>query len=83
MRARGPKTCAAAIPRRTRRNLRNVLDGKPGAYRDIALINAAAALVVAGRAANLREGAQMAADAIASGKAKATLAKLVEVSGRT
>jgi anthranilate phosphoribosyltransferase len=63
--------------------LRAVMDGKPGAYRDIALLNAAAALIVAGRAATLREGADMAASAIASGKAKATLAKLIEVSGRT
>lgn len=63
--------------------LRAVLDGKPGAYRDIALLNAAAALIVAGRARTLREGADMAASAIASGKAKATLAKLIEVSGRT
>jgi anthranilate phosphoribosyltransferase len=63
--------------------LRAVMDGKPGAYRDIALLNAAAALIVAGHAATLREGADMAAAAIASGKAKATLAKLIEVSGRT
>ena len=78
-----PEDLRGGDPAHNAQELRNVLDGKPGAYRDIALINAAAALVVAGRAANLREGAQMAADAIASGKAKATLAKLVEVSGRT
>jgi anthranilate phosphoribosyltransferase len=62
--------------------LRDVLDGKPGAYRDIALLNAAAALVVAGRATTLREGVDVAASAIASGKAKDTLARLAEVSGR-
>ncbi|MDB5572775.1 MAG: anthranilate phosphoribosyltransferase [Hyphomicrobiales bacterium] len=62
--------------------LRAVLDGKPSAYRDIALLNAAAALIVAGRAATLREGADIAAGAIASGRAKATLDRLIEISNR-
>jgi anthranilate phosphoribosyltransferase len=56
-----------------------LLDGHPGAYRDIVLYNSAAALLVAGKAASLRAGVQMAADAIASGKARATLAKLVAI----
>lgn len=54
-----------------------VLDGDPGPYRDVAILNAAAALVVAGRAADLRQGAALAAEALASGTAKATLARLV------
>ena len=62
--------------------LRQVLDGAKTAYRDIAVYNAAAALIVAGKTASLAEGAQMAAAAIDNGKAKATLAKLVEVSNR-
>ncbi len=62
--------------------LRAVLEGKPGAYRDIALLNASAALIVAGRASNLREGVDIAARAIASGKAKATLERLIEISNR-
>jgi anthranilate phosphoribosyltransferase len=70
-------------PEHNATELRSVLDGKPGAYRDIAILNAAAALIVAGRANTLREGADLAAAAIASGKAKATLAKLIEVSGRS
>jgi anthranilate phosphoribosyltransferase len=56
-----------------------LLDGHPGAYRDIVLYNSAAALLVAGKAANLRAGVQMAAEAIASGKARATLEKLVAI----
>jgi anthranilate phosphoribosyltransferase len=57
-----------------------LLDGRPGAYRDIVLYNSAAALLIAGRAATLRAGAQMAAEAIDSGKARATLEKLVAIS---
>ncbi|SFK27898.1 anthranilate phosphoribosyltransferase [Methylocapsa palsarum] len=60
--------------------LLSVLDGQPSAYRDIAVFNAAAALVIAGKAADLREGAVLAATAIDDGRASAILAKLVEVS---
>ena len=44
------------------------------------LINAGAALIVAGKAQNLKEGAALAANAIDSGAARATLAKLVAIS---
>ncbi len=50
---------------------RALLDGAPSAYRDAVLLNAAAALVIAGRAADLKEGAAMAAESIDSGAAKA------------
>ncbi|MBW8269337.1 anthranilate phosphoribosyltransferase [Caldovatus aquaticus] len=53
-----------------------LLQGAPGPYRDVVLLNAAAALVVAGRAADLREGAALAARAIDSGAAAAVLEKL-------
>jgi anthranilate phosphoribosyltransferase len=56
-----------------------LLDGHPGAYRDIVLYNSAAALLVAGKAATLRAGVQMAAEAIGSGKARAALEKLVAI----
>ena len=46
-----------------------MLKGEPGAYRDTVLLNAAAALIVAGRATNLRDGVAQAAGAIASGAA--------------
>jgi anthranilate phosphoribosyltransferase len=60
--------------------LHAVLEGKPGPYRDIAVINAAASLVVAGKANTLAEGAKLAAQSIDSGAAKARLEKLVQVS---
>ncbi len=60
--------------------LLKVLDGAAGAYRDIALINAGAALVVAGRAASLKEGVALADAAIRSGAARRTLDRLIAVS---
>jgi anthranilate phosphoribosyltransferase len=60
--------------------LRALLDGQKDPYRDIVLLNAAAAFVVAGRADTLKLGASLAAQEIDSGRAKATLAKLVAVS---
>lgn len=60
--------------------LRAVLAGARNPYRDIAVLNAAAALVVAGHAADLREGATLAALALDAGAAAATLAKLVQIS---
>jgi anthranilate phosphoribosyltransferase len=60
--------------------LRAVLDGEKNAYRDIALINAGAALVIADKAENLKDGVALAAQAIDSGKAKATLDTLIAAS---
>lgn len=57
-----------------------LFDGAEGAYRDIVLLNAAAALIVADRADDLKSGVAMAKEAIDSGAAKQTLAKLVAVS---
>ena len=57
--------------------IRDVLDGKPGPHRDVTSINAAAALVVSGIAADFRDAAQIAAQAISSGVAKNKLASLV------
>jgi len=59
-----------------------VLKGAENPYRDIALFNAAAALVVAGKATDLKEAAQMGDAALRSGKAVDVLARLVEVSHR-
>lgn len=60
--------------------LRTLLHGRGGAYRDIVVLNAAAALIVAGKVADLKEGAGVALDAIMSGKAKKTLENLVAIS---
>jgi anthranilate phosphoribosyltransferase len=59
--------------------LRGVLTGTPSAYRDIVLLNAAAALIVAGKAPDLTSGVAMAAQSIASGKANAALTALVAI----
>jgi anthranilate phosphoribosyltransferase len=56
--------------------LYDVLTGIPGARREIVLLNAAAGLVAAGLAGDLKEGVRMGAEAIDSGQAGATLAKL-------
>jgi len=56
--------------------LYDVLTGIPGARRDIVLLNAAAALVAAGLAADLKDGVAQGAEAIDSGQAAATLEKL-------
>ena len=60
--------------------LRAVLDGTDGAYRDVSLFNAAAALVVAGRAKDLKEGVEMARVSLDTGSARARLEHLVAVS---
>ena len=60
--------------------LRAVLDGARNPYRDIAVLNAAAALVIAGTASDLRDGAGRAALALDEGRARATLDRLVAVS---
>lgn len=60
--------------------LRELLDGQKSPYRDVVVFNAAAAFVVAGRADSLKLGAQLAAREIDTGRAKATLDKLITVS---
>ena len=58
--------------------IREVLSGKKSARRDVVLLNAAAALVAAGRAEQLREGVPIAAEAIDSGAAERKLRSLVK-----
>lgn len=60
---------------------RALLEGQTGAYRDAVLLNSAAALLVAGKVGDLKDGAQMAADSIDSGAAKARLVALSQVTG--
>ena len=56
--------------------MRALLAGEPSAYRDAVLLNSAAALVVAGRSADLKEAAGLAAESIDSGAAKARIEAL-------
>ncbi len=60
--------------------IRAVLDGEQGARRDIGVLNAAAALVVAGRATDLAEGVALASASADSGRAAEVLAQLARVS---
>ncbi|MGY6569093.1 MAG: anthranilate phosphoribosyltransferase [Salinarimonas sp.] len=76
-----PRDLKGADPEHNARAMRAVLDGEKSAYRDIAVLNAGASLVVAEKARDLKEGVAMAVDAIDSGAAKATLDKLVAASG--
>jgi anthranilate phosphoribosyltransferase len=59
-----------------------LLAGEAGPFRDIVLLNAAAALIVAGKANDLRAGAAMAAVSIDGGGARAALDKLVKTSNK-
>jgi anthranilate phosphoribosyltransferase len=72
LRGGGPDANAAAA--------RAVLEGVAGAHRDIVVLNAAAALVVAGLAGDLQQGLARATEAIDSGAATACLDRLVTVS---
>ncbi len=60
--------------------LQLLLQGEAGAYRDTVMLNAAAALIVAGIAGDLREGVSLASAAIASGAALAALDTLRRIS---
>jgi anthranilate phosphoribosyltransferase len=60
--------------------LKGVLKGNHGPYRDIAVLNAAAALVVAGKAKDIKEGAAIAVKSIDSGEAAGRLERLIKVS---
>ena len=55
------------------RALEALLGGRPGVYRDAVLFNAAATLIIAGRTDEWTEGAEIAAEALDSGKARALL----------
>ena len=60
--------------------LLDVLKGTKGPFRDVSILNAAAALIVAGKAKDLKEGAASAAKSIDSGEAEGRLDRLIAVS---
>ena len=70
----GDPTCNAAA-------ITDLLAGKPGPYRDIVLLNAAAVFVIAGKAEDLAQGVAMARTSIDEGRAAEALARLVALSG--
>ncbi|MEO1553685.1 MAG: anthranilate phosphoribosyltransferase [Pseudomonadota bacterium] len=60
--------------------IRELLDGRPGPFRDAVLLNAAAGLHVLGRAQDLKDGVAQASDALDSGAAAQTLSTLAAAS---
>lgn len=62
--------------------IEKILHGEPGPRRDVVLLNAAAALVIAGRAADFANGVRCAADAIDSGAGLHLLDRLRKFAGR-
>ncbi len=67
-------------PQQSAERIGEILAGKKGPCRDIAAVNAAAALVVAGLADDLKTGLRLAVESIDSGAARAALARQVEIS---
>jgi anthranilate phosphoribosyltransferase len=72
-----PEALRGGEPAHNAALMRDLLGGARGPLRDIVLLNSAAALVVAGRAETLREGADIAARAIDSGAARHVLDRLI------
>jgi anthranilate phosphoribosyltransferase len=62
--------------------MKDMLSGKPSSFRDIVVLNAAASLVVAGKAEDLKNGAIMAQKAIDNGDAQKVLDKLIKITNR-
>jgi anthranilate phosphoribosyltransferase len=62
--------------------LRAMLEGEAGPFRDVVVYGSAAALVVAGKAGDLREGAILAAESIDSGRARGVLEQLVAITNQ-
>ncbi|MDJ0929664.1 anthranilate phosphoribosyltransferase [Breoghania sp.] len=75
-----PEGLKGGEPAENAKALRGVLNGDKNAYRDAVLMNAAAALIVAGAAPDLARGVEMARESIDGGAALARLEKLVSIS---
>jgi anthranilate phosphoribosyltransferase len=75
-----PETLRGADADANAAALRTVLEGKRGPFRDVAVFNAAAALVIAGRATDLKAGVVLAQKSIDSGEAKGRLDRLITIS---
>ena len=69
-------------PEENAKIVRDILGGAKGHKRNAALMNASAALYIGGKAGTMADGIKLAAELIDSGKAAATLEKLIEVSNR-
>lgn len=69
----------SGTPQESAEAMRAMLGGKTGPFRDIVLLNAAAALIVAGKAGTLLEGAAIAAQSLDRGHARVALERLVAI----
>jgi anthranilate phosphoribosyltransferase len=78
-----PADLKGGTPAENAARLRALLGGKTGPLRDVVLMNAAAVLVIADAAGDLKDGVAKAAAAIDAGKALAALDELVEISNRS
>ena len=74
-----PEDLKGGDAERNAKALRAVMEGEAGPFRDIVVYNAAGALIVAGKADDLKSGAEMAAAAIDDGNAKAALVKWIAI----
>jgi anthranilate phosphoribosyltransferase len=74
------ESVAGGTPEENAASTRAVLEGRPGARRDLVLLNAGAAIYVGGRAADLGEGVEKASVAIDSGAANDVLERLISTS---
>jgi anthranilate phosphoribosyltransferase len=75
-----PAILLGGAPAENARALRAVLEGELNAFRDVVIMNAGAALMVAGKAALTQDGAKLARESIDSGRARQALERLVQVS---
>lgn len=75
-----PGALKGGSPQENAAALKKLLEGERSAYRDVVILNAAAALIVADKAFSLAEGAAMAAASIDEGRARAALDKLIAIS---
>jgi len=74
-----PEDLAGGTPDSNADTTRRIFDGESGPQRDLAVLNAGAAIYVAGRADSLEEGVRAAEAAIDEGRAAATLERLVDM----
>jgi anthranilate phosphoribosyltransferase len=74
-----PEDLAGGTPERNAETTRRIFDGEPGPQRDLAVLNAGAAIYVAGRVDSLEQGVRAAEATLDDGRAAATLGRLVEM----
>jgi anthranilate phosphoribosyltransferase len=77
-----PEELTGGTPDRNAETTRRILEGERGPRRDLAVLNAGAAVYVAGRADSLEDGVRAAEAAIDDGRAADVLERLVELTGR-